>query len=63
MEGKMTIREALAETLSLLEDIRVPAGLIREIGLPVDGAITNLRACVEAIENQEREAEEEKADV
>jgi len=63
MEERMTIRDALAATISLLEGISVPANLIRQIGLPVDSAISNLKACVEAIDSQKQETEEDKADV
>ena len=65
MDERMTIREVLESTMHLLEGISVPAVLIREIGMPVDGAITNLRACIDAINEQEKEAiaKEEDADV
>ena len=63
MDEKISIREALSATAGLLEGISVPATMIREIGIPVSGAIANLRACIEAIDRQEKEAEEEKADV
>ena len=63
MGETMSIRDALAATAALLEGISVPAWMIREIGIPVSGAISNLRACIEAIDNQEKEAKEDEADV
>ena len=63
MGETMSIRDALAATAALLEGISVPAGMIREIGIPVSGAISNLKACIEAIDNQEKEAQEDEADV
>lgn len=53
----MTLGDVLVRTRNLLAGIQVPAGLIRQIGEPVAGAIENLNACLRAIE-EDREAKQ-----
>ena len=55
----MTVEEVLQATVGMLEGIRVPAGLIDEIGIPLARSISNLRQCVAAMEDARTDAGEE----
>ena len=48
-ERKITVPEALEATIRLLGGICVPRSMNREIGIPIDTAIANLEACINAI--------------
>ena len=50
---EMTIAEVLEITAQLLSEIRIPAALAEEIGLPISRAVCNLHACLEAIRREE----------
>ncbi len=58
----MTVKEALQITVNLLGNIAVPRSLNAQIGVPIDQAIGNLQQCIEAIEKNERKAEDERVD-
>ena len=58
----MTVGQVLEITMNNLGNIAVPRALNQMIGIPIDQAISNLQACVEALNAQEakaREAEQE----
>ena len=58
----MTVRQVLEITMNNLGNIAVPRALNQMIGIPIDQAIGNLQACIEAMDAQEakaREAEQE----
>lgn len=52
----MTVEEVVHDVIAELSGIRVPAGMIDDIGIPVSRAIRNLRLCVEAWEREARAA-------
>ena len=56
-EEKRTITtdEAVFQTINILSRIQVPARLVREIGIPISQAISNLEACMEAWAREENE--------
>lgn len=57
----MTLKDALKETVRMLETINVPAGLVNQIGFPLMSAIGNLHNCIDAIPDPTPEEAEEKA--
>ncbi len=59
----MTVKEVLQISISELENIKIPVGLIGEIGTVLARTAANLRECVRAIEENEPKSEEEGADV
>lgn len=50
----MKVKEALEITVNTLSAICVPVGLMQVIGEPIATAIGNLRACIDAIDRDER---------
>ena len=50
MDDKMTVTDALKATINLLNSIAVPRYLNESIGVPIDNAANNIRACVDAME-------------
>ena len=56
---EMTIAEVLEMTAKQLGEIRIPAALAEEIGVPISRAAANLIACVEAIRRDENEKADE----
>ena len=61
MEQRLTVEDVIRITVSDLENIMVPAGLIDQIGMPVQNAIRNLYGCLDAIDRdkQQKAAEQE----
>lgn len=58
MEGnKVTIEEVLKHEVGVLANLRVPAALVTELGVPIEGCIRNLNLCIDALAKQ-REIEE-----
>ena len=55
----MTVRQVLEITMNNLGNIAVPRALNQLIGIPIDQAIGNLQACIEAMDAQEAKAREE----
>ena len=55
----MSIREVLELVINDLNGINVPVGLMEQIGLPINQSIGNLKACVEAINRDEKKPQEE----
>lgn len=51
----MTVAEVLQITVDLLGSIPVPRNLNQSIGIPIDNAIGNLNACIEAITKREED--------
>ena len=51
----ITTDEAVFQTINILSRIQVPARLVREIGIPISQAISNLEACMEAWAREENE--------
>ena len=56
-EKKLTVEEVLDMTVRQMEEIRVPAGMIDQIGIPLARAIGNLHAVLEAMKKG-KEAED-----
>ena len=52
MEEKMTVEKALEVTANLLREIKVPVGLMQDIGFPINAAIGNIEVCIDAIKQQ-----------
>jgi len=65
MDGKMTVEEVITETIKILRSMVVPAGMPVEmaagIAKPIMDAIHNLSLCVDAINGQNAEQEEQPA--
>lgn len=57
MEQKITLNDAIKQVISMLSNIQVPAGLLRQIGIPLDSAIGSLREIVSAVESAQEEGE------
>lgn len=55
----MSIREVLELVINDLNGINVPVGLMEQIGLPINQSIGNLKACVEAINRDDKKPQEE----
>lgn len=55
----MSLLQALAIVQSGLANIKVPAGLIDEIGVPISTAIKNLEQIRIAVQNKEKKNETE----
>lgn len=60
--GTMTVRDAIIATMNLLGNIPVPRNLNQSIGIPIDNAIGNLQACIEAMDRVPKETEDGNAD-
>jgi len=58
MENQMTVIEALRITVNNLGGVAVPRALNQQIGIPIDQAISNILACIEALERAEQENKE-----
>ena len=54
----MTVGQVLEITMNNLGGIPVPRALNQMIGIPIDQAISNLQACVDALNAQEAKARE-----
>ena len=59
MENQMTVTEALRITANNLGNIAVPISMMQQIGLPINQAIGNINACIEALEAAEQEAKQQ----
>lgn len=58
MEGnKVTVEEVLTHEVGVLANLRIPAALVTELGVPIEGCIRNLNLCIDALAKQ-REIEE-----
>ena len=58
MEGnKVTVEEVLRHEVGILANLRVPAALVTELGVPIEGCIRNINLCIDALAKQ-REIEE-----
>jgi hypothetical protein len=60
MNETVTIKYVIDQTIDLLKQVQVPMNLFDQIALPVNAAIGNLRACLDAISRSEREQEKRK---
>lgn len=47
---KLSVKEVIEITMRNLMDIRIPAGFVQEIGIPISQQISNLQECLNAIE-------------
>lgn len=54
----MTLKEALEATIELLSDITIKISEADRIGVPVSHAISNLQACIAALDRKPEEPEE-----
>lgn len=59
---QMTVKEVIRITMNQLLGISVPRSLNEQIGVPIDRAIGNLQACLNAIDKAEEEKKEEQPD-
>lgn len=59
MEEKITVEQALEMTMKQLGAISIPVGLIEQIGIPINKAIHNIGACLEAMQKNAQEAKQE----
>ena len=61
METRMTVQEALEETVRMLEGVKVPISQMEEIGFPVARAVSNIKLCLEAMTQQQEANKAEEA--
>lgn len=57
-ERKYTAEEVIEISIGMLRQIRVPAELAEEIGVPIQHVMENLRAVVKAFRENRTEGEE-----
>ena len=50
--AKHTVRDVIGMTVRDLGQIKIPAELIEEIGIPIMNALHNLKQCEEAIDRE-----------
>ena len=50
MENQITIEQAIRMTVNMLNGIQVPVSMAKQIGVPVQNAIENLEACLNALD-------------
>lgn len=58
MEERMTIDQVLGVTIDILEGIDVPMKKLEAIGVPIQQAISNIRLCIQAVEDSRKPKEE-----
>ena len=58
MNEVMTVKEVLEITRNNLANIAVPRALNQMIGIPIDRAIGNINACIEALDRQKSQTQE-----
>lgn len=58
-EKKYTVNEVLQSVINILGNIAVPRYLNEQIGVPIDDAIHNIVACIEANKKAEDSIKEE----
>lgn len=58
MEEKITVEQVLEITARQLGEITIPVSLVENIGVPINRAIVNINACLEAMKNHKKECEE-----
>lgn len=59
MEDKISARELLEQTASLIEDIVVPVKYADQIARPLCQAVANINAVIEAFDKQQEEGEKQ----
>lgn len=59
MENVLTVEDVLKVTIKMLESIKIPAVMVDEVGIPVARSIGNLNACLNALEQANKEKEDE----
>lgn len=57
MEEKMTVQEALERVVHRLNNINVPVGLLKTIGVDIAMAVDDLNTIRQAIQDQNKEEE------
>ena len=62
MDRQMTKEEVINETISIMNGIRVPVGLLREIGEPLSGCIRNLVIVMQMIDAEKQAMKDRMAD-
>ena len=55
-QEQMTVRDVLEITARNLGEIAVPRSMNEQIGIPIDQAISNITACVNALDKAEADA-------
>ena len=58
----MTAKEAVGTAINILQNIRVPVGLKKEVTDPMDVAIQYLDECMKAWARDEKKAQEDQPD-
>ena len=53
MEESKTVKEVLEDVIKTLSNIKVPMSEIDAIGIPIARSINGIKACINAIDNQE----------
>ena len=51
----MTVLEVLEQDRNTLSNIRIPAALVQELGLPVAGVINDLGAVIQTLKQSEKQ--------
>ena len=59
MGETMTVRDVIEITRRELSRVMIPAELVKEIGIPVNNALHNLKMCMEAIDSEMAQQAEE----
>lgn len=49
---EITVEEALKQTAAVMANLKIPAGLVTELGVPLEGCIRNLNLCIDALAKQ-----------
>ena len=64
MENKQyNVKDVLGVVITTLNNIQIPAGLVRQIGVPISDSVENLRACLKAMqENNKKDVKSDGAD-
>ena len=62
MQTSFTVKEVIKLTVNQLGRIAVPRYLNKQIGIPIDQAIDNLNACIEAWDSLEKNSSESEPD-
>lgn len=60
----MTVEDAMNITARMLSEIKIPVGMMQQVGVPIERAIVNINECVKALEESKAryEAEKEEAE-
>lgn len=57
MEEKRTVEDILREAVQVLDCLTLPVALVQSVGVPVAMVSSNLKACLQAFEEEKKKAE------